>query len=42
MENNDLPTHSNFVVGVAAAAVLDERNAYSSIFQQLAKSVLKL
>ena len=40
MEHNDLPTHSNFVVGVATAAVLDERNAYSSIFQQYEKVII--
>lgn len=40
MENNDLPTHSNFVVGVATVAVLDERNAYSNIFQQYEKVII--
>ena len=40
MENNDLPTHSNFVVGVATVAVLDESNAYSSIFQQYEKVII--
>ena len=33
-------SNKNFVSGVATTAILDERNAYSSIFQQYEKVII--